>query len=125
MSRRKATSAADAKRRELREVFDWLIEHNDYSGIGQVIAEHINDGSVHSGWGGDHVRAICSVLVDHAPARVVRDLIVSAKACQSTIAEIEAIRQAAELLGVDYEDVEKLVEQRREREQRPTSAEVH
>jgi hypothetical protein len=74
-------------------------------------------------WGAEAVRTVFAAIVRHAPACVVGDMIAAAKSCQEDIVEIERTKQAAALLGVDYDDVEKFLEQRK-REQHAGAA-VH
>lgn len=114
------------KRQELLVIVDWLLEHDDYSGLGMSIAEVIHDASVSRRWGADSVRAIFAAIAKHAPAHIVAELVTATKDCKKTIDEIERTRQAATLLGLDYDDVEKFVEQMRKQQgEQPAAAEVH
>jgi hypothetical protein len=98
----------------LLELVDWLLAHEDQSGLSSVLHNHLDVGTfVNAVWPDDGVRALFAVINDHAPLAQLRDIIEGAKSCQADIITVEKTQQAAKLLGVEYEDVEKMLAARK------------
>lgn len=104
----------NSKRAELLELVDYLLAHDDYSGLGQILDEYNGMGMAYAKWTPEAVRAVFAAFAKHAPAAVITGMIGGAERMKSTFTERERVEQAAKSLGVDADELDDFVMQRRQ-----------
>lgn len=105
-----------AKTAKLLDLVNWLIEHDDFSGLDCLIENLLLSshgvGGPRRPWSPASARALFTVIAYYAPDAQLHEMIDTAKDCRRTIEEMEATEAACRLLeplGVDGGAIEQLV----------------